>query len=280
MTSLAFIVGTLIIGICLIGGAFIISGAVTGAAAVSKESSPQALQQPTLSFLTEYDAADYIGISLNELDYMRGEGMLDDTFIAVTSLEQTGEEEYYETVDGVETLRTRAIKSPVTRFLFNRQLLDERLLELIKEGQHINPTRGRSNYKQNKQNKKPVQGGQQKQEKPVQKSNGENRPEQKRRPDDSNRPKKNGNGQKPSNNGNGNPQKKPRDGMNKPARPVYDDEDDGFGKPFKPVKPAYDDEDDGFGKPAPKPAKHVFDEEDDGFGVSSSPSIVYDDDDE
>ena len=269
MTSLAFIVGTLIIGICLIGGAFIISGAVTGAAAVSKESSPQALQQPTLSFLTEYDAADYIGISLNELDYMRGEGMLDDTFIAVTSLEQTGEEEYYETVDGVETVRTRAVKSPVTRFLFNRELLDERLLELIKEGQHINPTRGRSNYKQSKQNKqKNAQGGQPRQDKPVQKNSGENRPEQKRKPDDQNRrnddpnrSKKNGgNGQKPSNNGNG--QKKPRDGMNKPA------------------KPAFDDEDDGFGKPATKPSKLAFDDEDDGFGVPSTPSIVYDDDDE
>ncbi len=303
MTSVAFIVGTLIIGFCLIGAAFIISGAVTGAAAASKESAPQPLQQPTLSFLTEFDAADYIGISLEELEYMRGEGMLDDTFIAVTSLEQTGEEDYYTTVDGVETRKTRPIMAPVTRFLFNRELLDVRLLELIKEGQHVNPARGRSNYKQNKQ--KSAQNGQgQRPEKNGQK-NGEQRQgqDQKRRNDDPNRSKKNNpnggnNGQKSSNNGNnnGNGQKKPRDNAPKPVKPADSDDgfgksakadrfdDDGFGKPAKSV----DFDDDGFGKPSKKPvdddgfgkSPKSIDFEDDGFGVPSTPSIVYDEDDD
>lgn len=153
MTSLAFIFGMLILGICCVGAAFIISASITGAAAAAKESAPQSLQQPMLSFFTEFDAADYLGISLNELEYMRGEGMLDNTFVAVTSIEQTGEEEYYAMEDGLEVIKLRPVMSPVTRFLFNRQLLDERMLQLIKEGKHINPTRAKSSSKQGKQGK-------------------------------------------------------------------------------------------------------------------------------
>ncbi len=160
MTSVAFIIGTLIVGICIVAAAFILSGAVTGAAAASKESAPQSLQQPTLSFLTEFDAADYLGVSLNELDYMRGEGMLENTFVAVTSMEQTGEEEYYAMEDGVEVVKVRPVMSPVTRFLFNRQLLDERMLEIIKQGQHVNPTRPKNTHKKSKnEGQKPGKSG-------------------------------------------------------------------------------------------------------------------------
>jgi len=154
MSSFAFIIGMLILGLCCVGAAFIISASIAAAAATAKESAPQSLQQPMLSFFTEFDAADYLGISLNELDYMRSEGMLDGTFTAVTSVEQTGEEEYYAMEDGLEVVKLRPVMSPVTRFLFNRQLLDERMLQLIKEGKHINPTRTKGSSKPaNKQSK-------------------------------------------------------------------------------------------------------------------------------
>lgn len=186
MTSFAFIVGMLILGICAVSAAFIISASITGAAATAKESAPQSLQQPMLSFFTEFDAADYLGISLNELEYMRGEGMLEGTFVAVTSIEQTGEEEYYAMEDGLEVLKLRPIMGPVTRFLFNRQLLDERMLQLIKEGKHINPTRAAksSSSKQGKPSKNGSQksGNQQRSgenKNGAQRENRENRSSQK-----------------------------------------------------------------------------------------------------
>lgn len=238
MTSLAFIIGMLILGICVVGAAFILSGAIAGAAAASKESAPQVLQQPMLSFFTEFDAADYLGISLNELDYMRGEGMLDETFVAVTSMEQTGEEEYYAMEDGLEVIKLRPVMSPVTRFLFNRQLLDERMLQLIKEGKHVNPTRAKSSNP-NKQSKPNKGNGQKKNNENRtgenknsenrngnQKKNNENRPE--RRDDDSTRiynGKKNG-GSKPNNE----KRSERPDGENtKPGkRPASTDDDDDF----------------------------------------------------
>ena len=142
------IIGFIIVGVCLLGCAFILSAAISGAVSELKETAPQPLQQPTLKYLTEFDAADYIGVSLQELDYMRAEGMLDGSFMAVTSLEQTGEEEYTDIVDGVEVLKTRPVMSNVTRFLFNCQLLDQCILDLIKSGHHVNPNRrGGAKYK-------------------------------------------------------------------------------------------------------------------------------------
>ncbi|MBE6752745.1 MAG: hypothetical protein E7559_00060 [Ruminococcaceae bacterium] len=154
------IIGFIILGVCLLAGAFILAAAISGAAAALKESAPQPLQQPTLKYLTEFDAADYIGVSLKELDYMRAEGLLDGSFMAVTSLEQTGEEEYTDVVDGVEELKTRPIMSNVTRFIFNCQLLDECVLALINDGNHVNPYR-----RPNQQQKKGAQKNSQKKKK-------------------------------------------------------------------------------------------------------------------
>ncbi len=148
MSTAAFIIGMVILGACLVTAALLLSGAINGAAAALKESAPQSMQQPTLTFLTEYDAADYLGISLNELDYIRSEGMLDGSFVAVTSLEQTGEDYYVDFEDGVEVRKSRPIMSNVTRFLFNRQLLDEKMMEAIKNGQNINPLRTKQEKKQ------------------------------------------------------------------------------------------------------------------------------------
>jgi|GEM_PF-2001697 len=154
LSTAAFIIGMIILGLCLVAAAFMLSGAINGAAAALKESSPQSMQQPTLTFLTEYDAADYLGISLNELDYIRSEGMLDGSFVAVTSLEQTGEDYYVDFEDGVEVRKSRPIMSNVTRFLFNRQLLDEKMMEAIKSGRNINPLRTKQDKKQNTKHSK------------------------------------------------------------------------------------------------------------------------------
>lgn len=173
----AIIIGFIILGVCLIGCSFILSGAVTGAAAALKNTDTQMLQQPTMNFLTEFDAADYLGLSLNELDYMRSEGLLENTFIAVTSLEQTGDEEYSTYEDGVQVTKVRPVVSPVTRFLYNTQLLDKRMLELIKDGQHINPASRKRQKGQEKPLVKPEKV-QKPKEKPV--------PEKEYIPDDEN----------------------------------------------------------------------------------------------
>lgn len=141
----------IVLGLCVVIASLLLSGAISGAASALRESTPQSLQQPTLTFLTEYDTADYLGISLNELDYIRSEGILDGAFIAVTSLEQTGEETYADYEDGVEVIKTRPVMSNVTRFLFNRQLLDEKMTEAIRNGNHINPYRSKSQNQDKKQ---------------------------------------------------------------------------------------------------------------------------------
>ena len=160
LSTAAFIIGMIILGLCVVVAALVLSGAINGAASALKESAPQSMQQPTLTFLTEYDAADYLGISLNELDYIRSEGLLEGAFIAVTSLEQTGEENYVDYEDGVEVGKTRPVMSNVTRFLFNRQLLDEKMMEAIRDGKHINPFRAKAQDKKQsgKKNKSGSEG--------------------------------------------------------------------------------------------------------------------------
>ncbi len=150
----AIIVGFIILGLCIVGAAFILSGAITGSASALKEVQPQTLQQPTMRFLTEYDTADYLGVSLNELDYMRSEGLLDGTFLPITGLEKTGETEYCDFEDGHEVVKTRAVMSNVTRFLFNVELLDKKMLEVIADGETVNPHRkdGASKKSSNKKN--------------------------------------------------------------------------------------------------------------------------------
>ncbi len=280
MTSFAFIIGTLIIGLCLVAASFIISGSITGAAAASKESAPQSLQQPTLSFLTEFDAADYLGISLNELDYMRGEGMLDNTFVAVTSMEQTGEEEYYAMEDGVEVIKVRPVMSPVTRFLFNRQLLDERMLEIIKQGQHVNPTRAKNSSKpkskndghknskngQKNGNRPERRDGEQKSERPERRDNEASSNNSGKKPAD--RPERPENSGKKSERPERSDRPERRDGDNRPKKQHSD-------APVKTTRPSViDDDDEIFAKPA-----RASSVDDDFFGSSSKASITVDDDD-
>ncbi|MBQ6796541.1 MAG: hypothetical protein IJP10_00860 [Clostridia bacterium] len=153
MSTAAFIIGVIILSISVVGAAFLIVSALsvnTG----KKENGPMALQQPMLNFLTEFDAADYLGVSLNELDFMRVNGMLEGAFLSLITLEQTGEEEYYDIVDGVEVVKTRPVMSNVTRYIFNREVLDQSMLNLMKDATIIDTTerKNKNNKKNNKKN--------------------------------------------------------------------------------------------------------------------------------
>lgn len=153
MSTAAFIIGVIILSISVVGAAFLIVSALsvnTG----KKENGPMALQQPMLNFLTEFDAADYLGVSLNELDFMRVNGMLEGAFLSLVTLEQTGEEEYYDIVDGVEVVKTRPVMSNVTRYIFNREVLDQSMLNLMKDATIIDTTerKNKNNKKNNKKN--------------------------------------------------------------------------------------------------------------------------------
>lgn len=153
MSTAAFIIGIIILSLSIVGAAFLIVSGTFAGSSGKKESTPMALQQPMLNFLTEFDAADYLGVSLNELDFMRVNGMLEGAFISLVTLEQTGEEEYYDIVDGVEVVKTRPVMSNVTRYIFNREVLDQNMLKLMKDATTIDTTE-RKNKKQNRKDKK------------------------------------------------------------------------------------------------------------------------------
>ena len=153
MSTAAFIIGVIILSISVVGAAFLIVSALSVNGG-KKEGGPMALQQPMLNFLTEFDAADYLGVSLNELDFMRVNGMLEGAFLSLVTLEQTGEEEYYDIVDGVEVVKTRPVMSNVTRYIFNREVLDQSMLNLMKDATIIDTTerKNKNNKKNNKKN--------------------------------------------------------------------------------------------------------------------------------
>lgn len=144
MSSLVFMVGVVVLGVAILGAAFIITGSLGGRPERAEGDSTPAMEQPPLSYFTEFDTADYLGVSLKELDYMRENGLLEGSFIGITSLEKTGEEEYYDFVDGIEVIKTRPVISNITRYIFSRDLLDKKMAALIGDGQAINTTEKRN----------------------------------------------------------------------------------------------------------------------------------------
>lgn len=136
MTVTAFIVGTVILGVLILVSAFVVAGAVTGASKAGEGET--ALRQPEMSYFDEYEAADYIGVSAEEMAAMREQGLLSGIFVEITASEECGEEEYYdEDEDGNEIVRTRPAYDTVTRFIYSKKLLDEALLKLIKDGKEL-----------------------------------------------------------------------------------------------------------------------------------------------
>ena len=154
MNTAAFIIGIIILGASIVVSAFLIVSALSVSAGDKKSGGSVSLQQPMLSFFTEYDAADYLGVSLNELDFMRLNGMLKGSYMAYITLEQTGEEEYIDIIDGVEVTKTRPVRSNVTRYIYNRDVLDKCVLELMSKETTIDTTERKQKQKKNKQAKK------------------------------------------------------------------------------------------------------------------------------
>lgn len=140
MSSLVFLIGIAILGVSVLGAAFVITGSMGGQETKSTDGETPAMAQPPLSYFTEFDTADYLGISFKELDYMRESGILDGSFVGITSLEKTGEEEYYDFVDGMEVIKTRPVISSITRYIFSRELLDKKMTDMISGGQAVNTT--------------------------------------------------------------------------------------------------------------------------------------------
>jgi hypothetical protein len=130
----------IILGILFLAAAFIVAGAVTGASS-SWEEKPPVFKHPELMFFNHFEAADYLAISVEELNMMVEKELLDGVFVAITSMTETGEEPYYDyDENGKEIVLSRPVIEPVTRYVFSRKKLDERMLEIFAKGNHLDFT--------------------------------------------------------------------------------------------------------------------------------------------
>lgn len=118
MTTVAFIIGMIILGVLTLVSAFVIAGAITNASGKggSAESDAPVLRQPEMKYFNDYDTADYLGISVSELAEMRKAGLLDGVFATLLS----SETEYDE-----------------SRYIYSRELLDKRMNDMMKDGKTI-----------------------------------------------------------------------------------------------------------------------------------------------
>ena len=118
MNTAAFIIGMIILGILTLISAFVVAGAVTNASskANSAEADAPVLRQPEMKYFNDYDTADYLGISVSELDDMRKAGLLDGTFVTLLS----GESEFDE-----------------RRYIYSRELIDKRMNDMMKDQKTI-----------------------------------------------------------------------------------------------------------------------------------------------
>lgn len=132
MTVTGFIVGVIILGLLILISAFVVAGAITVA---SKETPEEpVLRQPEMKYLNEYDASDYLGITPEELEVLRAQGKLKGAFITIESVEDDGEEEYFDVDDnGNEVIDRRPVFRDTTRYLYSREMLDEKMAEMLRE---------------------------------------------------------------------------------------------------------------------------------------------------
>lgn len=137
MSTVAFIIGMLILSIFTLVAAFIIAGAIT--AAGSKNNGDSALRQPEMKYFNDFDAADYLGITTAELQALREQNVLDGVFSTILTTDEGGTEEYYD-VDsaGREVVRTRPVTVDAVRYVYSKELLDARMNELMKDGKTLN----------------------------------------------------------------------------------------------------------------------------------------------
>ncbi len=136
MSTISFIIGMLILGIFTLVSAFIIAGAIT---ASGNQKSSGSLRQPEMKYFSDFETADYLGVTVAELEALRNQGILDGTYSTLLTTDPNGVEEYYD-VDstGREIVRTRPVAVDAVRYFYSRELLDSRMNELLKDGKTIN----------------------------------------------------------------------------------------------------------------------------------------------
>ncbi len=138
MSTISFIIGMIILGIFTLVSAFVIAGAITSSGKDSAENAP-VLRQPEMKYFNDFDAADYLGITTDELALLREQGILDGVYSTILTVDPNGTEEYYD-VDstGREVVRTRNVTMEAVRFIYSRELLDDRMNEMMKDGKTVN----------------------------------------------------------------------------------------------------------------------------------------------
>lgn len=137
MSTISFIIGMLILGVFTLISAFVIAGAIT-VFGKSKGSDP-VFGQPEMKYFNDFDTADYLGITVEELEAMREQKLFDGVYTTILTTDPNGVEEYY-AVDstGREVVRTRPATVDAVRYVYSKDLLDQRMNELLKDGKNIN----------------------------------------------------------------------------------------------------------------------------------------------
>lgn len=138
MSTISFIIGMLILGLLTLISAFIIAGAVT-VSGKNKSSDEPVLRQPEMKYFNDFDTADYLGITVEELTALRENELLDGVYTTLLTLDPNGTEEFYD-VDstGREIISTRPATTEAVRYIYSRELLDERMNEIMKDGKTLN----------------------------------------------------------------------------------------------------------------------------------------------
>lgn len=136
MSGAAFIIGVILLGVLVIGAAFVVAGAVS--APGKDEESSAVLRQPEIKYFNDFEAADYLCISIAELNSMREKGLLKGTFITLRTTDDGSSEQYYDVdSNGNEVVRSRPTRRDTIRCIYSIEALDERMRELLEDGDII-----------------------------------------------------------------------------------------------------------------------------------------------
>lgn len=138
MSTISFIIGMLILGILTLISAFIIAGAIT-VSGKGRNADEPVLRQPEMKYFNDFDTADYLGITVEELEALRNNELLDGVYTTILTVDNNGTEEYYDVdANGQEVIRTRTATVEAVRYIYSRELLDARMNDIMKDGKTLN----------------------------------------------------------------------------------------------------------------------------------------------
>ncbi len=138
MSTISFIIGMLILGILTLISAFVVAGSVT-VSGKNKSSDEPVLRQPEMKYFNDFDTADYLGITVAELEAMRDNDLLDGVYTTILTTDPNGVEEYYDVdASGREVIRTRPANVDAVRYIYSKELLDQRMNDIMKDGKTLN----------------------------------------------------------------------------------------------------------------------------------------------